>query len=540
MGLRGKGAKAKSLRPPKMWRSTKRAKPVKPVGTRAEKVVAFIESLKITSGPFAGQFFKLRPWQRTIIKKIYAVKDGKRVVRRVLLTMPRKNGKSELVAALALTHLAGPEAESRGLVVSAAADRDQAAIIFNNLVAYIEADAKLSRQCNIVRFSKKIEHLPTRSEYFAMSSDARKAHGLGPSFWVYDELSQAPNRNLYDNLSTGGGGRKEPLGVVISTQSADPNHVMTELVREGTEVLEGRHQDATFLPIIYSAPMDADIFDEKVWRACNPALGDFRSLDEMRAMADRAKRVPAAEATFRNLYLNQPVDPVVQLFAPADWDACSEFVDDEQLRGAECYGGLDLSLRRDLTAFVLHFPESGAVRPYFWLPAEDLREKAVKDRAPYEQWTRDGYLETTPGRTIDMRAVARRIAEIVAEFEPRAIAFDRWGIESFKRVLGEEGIEDLPLVPFGQGFRDMSPAVDALEAAIVNHKLRHGGHPVLEWCTSNAAAELDAAGGRKLSKAKSRGRIDGLVALAMAIGAQGHAPAPPQTSMYSTVALGVA
>lgn len=520
MGLRGPGAKP--VRPrgdapaPKKGRRPWQKKGL----SRADRVIAFIETLTITSGVFAGKKFKLRPWQQRWIRKVYREQKGKRIVRTALLTMPRKNGKTQLVAALALCHLVGPEAERRGQVYSAAADRNQSAIMFREMEAFILADAALSARCNIQRFAKRIEDMETGSIYEALSSDARKAHGLSPSFFAYDELAQATDRHLYDNLSTGMGARLDPLGIVISTQSSDPLHVMSELTEYGRKVIAGQIKDDTFLAEIYAAPADADIWDEKVWAACNPALGDFRSLEDMRVKAFRAKRIPTEEASFRNLFLNQAVDAVADLIPPPDWRACSGAPLHDKLRGSACYGGLDLSLRQDLTALVLFFPDGlggGDVLSWFWMPKEGLRDKADRDRAPYDVWEQQKLIETTPGRTVDMRFVARRCAEIRASFDLRGLAYDRWGMEAFKKTLADEGI-DLPLFPFGQGFKDMSPAVDEMLSAVLNHSLRHGGHPVLTWNASNVKAEIDPAGNRKLTKERSRGRIDGIVALVMAMG----------------------
>jgi phage terminase large subunit-like protein len=305
--------------------------------------------------------------------------------------------------------------------------------------------------------------------------------------------------------------------IVISTQSPDPNHVMSELVDYGRQVNEGAVDDPTFHATIYSAPMDADPWDEATWYACNPALGDFRSLDEMRVAARQAQKIPARESSFRALYLNQPVEADARFIASADWDACQGSVDAEALRGRPCWAGLDLSATRDLTALVLYFPEDGAILPFFWCPGERLDQREETDRVPYRTWERKGLIEATPGRAVDKRAIALRLADIAGMYDLRAVAFDRWGIDELQRILAEEGIE-LPLVEHGQGFRDMAPAVSALEAAILSGEIKHDGNPVLTWNLSNVAIDEDPAGNRKMTKSKSRDRIDGAVALAQAIG----------------------
>lgn len=490
----------------------------KPGLSRAQRVMVFIESLPITSGMHAGRLFRLRPWQKKIIRALYRTKRGVRVIRKALLTFPRKNGKTALAAALALCHLIGPEAEQRGQVYSAASDRDQAGLIFAELEAIIAVVPEFAARCNVQRFKKRIEDDVTGSIYQALSSDDRKAHGLSPSFAIYDELAQAKTRHLHDNLDTGTGARAEPLFVVISTQSSDPHHVMTELVNYGQQVLDGVVKDDSFLPVIFSAPLDADPWDEKVWRACNPALGDFRSLEEMRQFAAQAQRIPAKESVFRNLYLNQPVEADTRFIAGPDWDACARTVDPAALAGRPCWAGLDLGSTRDLTALVLFFPEDGgAILPFFWVPGESLAAREDQDKVPYRTWQAKGLIEATKGRAINRRAIVFRLAEIAALYDLRGVAYDRWRIEDLEVLLADEGIK-LPLVPWGQGYRDMGPAVDVLEAAILNQKLRHSGHPVLTWNVANAVVETDPAGARKIAKDKSIERVDGLVALVMALG----------------------
>ncbi len=340
MGQRGPGAAKLQTAARKPRRKTlpwrKRAL------SRPGRVVAFLEFLPVTAGPLAGTKLRVRDWQREIIEGIYgpAADDGRRTVRTALLTTPRKNGKTQLAAGLALCHLLGPEAEQRGQVYSAAADREQAALIFNEMVAMILKTPELAARVNIKQFNRRIEDLETGSLYAALSADARKAHGLNTSFFVYDELAQARDRNLYDSLNTSVGGRAEPLGIVISTQSPDARHVMSELVDYAEQVRDGLVDDPSFFPCVYAAPEDADPWSEETWHACNPALGDFRSLEEMRVTAARAQRIPALETSFRNLYLNQRVEADERFIAAADWHACDAPVDAAALAGRACWGGL--------------------------------------------------------------------------------------------------------------------------------------------------------------------------------------------------------
>ncbi len=494
-----------------------------------ERVIRFIESLPITSGMLAGKKFKVRPWQRSILEGIYRTdENGKRIVRQALITMPRKNGKTGLTAALALCHLCGPEAEQRGQVYSAAADRNQAGLIYEEMKAIIREVPELDQRIIVRDFTKHLEDVETGSIYMALSADAKTKHGFSASCIIYDELAQAPDRRLYDVLMTSMGGRAEPLAIVISTQSSDPHSIMTELVDYGVQVRDGILEDSAFYPVIYTAPEDADPWNEATWFACNPALGDFRSLEEMRSAALQAQRIPARESSFRLLYLNQRVSADARFINKADWDSCAGDIDIESLRGRPCYGGLDLSSTTDLTALVLYFPEDGgAVLPFFWVPADRLREREHSDKVPYWTWHQSGFLQAPAGRAIDKQFIIHKLAELASTFDFQGIAYDRWRFEDLKKLLENEGIE-IPITPWGQGYQDMGPAVDAIETAILNRTIKHDRHPILTWNVSNAVVEIDPAGSRKITKEKSIERVDGLVSLVMAVGLHAKAPKPMQ------------
>lgn len=509
--------------------------------TRAERVRAFIESLYITSGIHAGKPFKIRDWQwHDIIEPMYATDDaGRRRKRKALITIPRKNGKTQLAAALALCHLVGPEAEQRGQVYSAAADRKQAALILKELVAFVRADPLLMKRIIIREHSKTLEDVETGSTYEALSSDARKAHGLNVSFAIMDELAQWPKRDLYEALTTGGAARAEPLFVTISTQSHDKNSVMSELVQYGQRVLDGTIVDDTFLPVIYAAPDDADPWVEETWRACNPALGDFRSLEEMRSAAAEAKALPAREPSFRLLYLNQPVDASARFLNARDWQACKR--DMTGLFGQmtftrqRCILGLDLSSTTDLTALAAWFPATHDLMAWFWMPLDNLDEAERRDHVPYRLWHRQGLIEATPGRAIDKAFVVHRMGELTKDFDVQFCAADRWRLDEIRRLMAEAGVK-IELMEFGQGWKDMGPAIDAIETAVLRRELHHPGHAVLDMCVANAVTVSDPTGARKLVKERQTGRIDGLVAATMAIGAAVKT-APKKESVYKTRGL---
>ncbi|TXM72891.1 terminase large subunit [Methylobacterium sp. WL12] len=524
MGLRGPGAKAIKKPADPLIEATSEPHPWEAEGlSRAERVIAFMESLPVTSGALAGTTFRVRPWQRRFLKAVYATdRRGRRQVRTAVLSMARKNGKTDVAARLALCHIAGPEAEERGEVYSAANDRFQAGRIFSEICAIIDRVPWLTERISIRRHSKELEDIGgTGTVFAALSADVATKHGLSPSMWIYDELGQSPSRDLYDTLDTAMGARGEPLGVVISTQAARDDAPMSELVDYGVRVNAGEVKDASFHLTFYTAPAEADPWERATWKAANPALGDFRSLEDVQRLAGQAQRMPSREASFRNLILNQRVDATQQFITAPVWMACGAPVDLASLKGRPCHAGLDLAASRDLTALVLVFEDDdGAFDavPFFWLPDDDLREREDVDRVPYVRWRDEGFLQTMPGKTTDPEVVARKIAELHGIFGFTALAYDRWRIEDMRRELAAIGA-DVPLVEWGQGFKDMSPAIDVLERLAVEAKLRHGMHPVLTWCAGNAKTTADPAGNRKLDKRKSTGRIDGLQALAMALGA---------------------
>src|SRR4030095_14576356 len=364
MGLRGLHAKIQIKpdpnRPPPDWTKKK---------GRMAQIICFLESLPITKGLYNGRRMKLLPGQREFIKAIYGrlKDDGTRQIRLAIKSEPRGNGKTGLLAGLALCHLFGPESEARGEIYSCAYNKLQAALIFEEMKAIIEAmkpgDAPL---CNIRRGGKTIEvidGLASGSFYESLSADDRRAHGLSPSMWIYDEFAQAPNSDLLDNLRTAMGKRAESMGVIISTQAANDMHPLSRLIDDAKQGID---------PAIYlqlkCAPPEANIFDEQVWRDCNEALGKFLSLAEFRDQARMAQRMTSFRAKFQNLRLNQRIDATVQFINDPDWMACAKRLDFKALQGKPCYAGLDLSTTIDMSALCLYLPHEGSVLSLFWLP----------------------------------------------------------------------------------------------------------------------------------------------------------------------------
>lgn len=389
----------------------------------------------------------------------------------------------------------------------------------------IEADPELSRLVRMVPSTKTLACYSNGSFFRAISAEAGTKHGYNSSLVIFDELAQARDRELYDVLDTSFGARKEPLFLTISTQSNDPEHILSKLIDDG---LSG--EDPTIVCHLYAAEEESDLSDRKQWKAANPALGDFRDIDDLAASVAKAVRMPGEEPKVRNLLLNQRVAPTATLISRKEWFACAGEV--EFATGEPVYLALDLSSTTDLTALVMVSAENGTkVQPFFWKPADLLRDQSDRDFGSgnhrYVEWHEAGHLLTSPGRSIQPETVGRKIAELVGEYKVLGLAYDRWRIEDLLREFdrlglqafkeGEKG-DGLRLIPWGQGFRDMAPAIDALELAVLERQLTHPSNPVLNWNIANAVATMDPAGNRKLDKDKARFRIDGAVALAMAVG----------------------
>jgi phage terminase large subunit-like protein len=483
--------------------------------SRSQRVIAFCETFLITSWPDIGKLFKLRPWQRKFISAVYREDaKGKRPVRTAILSMGRKNGKTALAALLALCHLCGPEAEPRGEVYSCANDRAQASKIFAEAEASILQHPLLSERVTISSFMKTMRDLVTGSTFTALSSEARTKMGLSPSFVAFDELGQARDRDLYDAMDSAQGARANPLMMVISTQAADDLAPMSVLIDYGKRVQAGDVDDPTFHMTLYEAPPEDDLMDEATWRKANPALDDFRSIADVRRQAEQAQAMPSQENRFRNLILNQRVQAEAKFVELGKWRQCNGAPDIPD--GAKVFGAVDLGATRDMSALTLVWPDADDVyhvQMHYWLPGK-LLDRVNEDKVPYDVWHRAGLL-TNDGQSTDPKLVAHKIAELNGRYRITAIAFDAWRITELQRELDAIGCRVM-LTPHGQGYKDMNGAIDVLERLILQTRIRHGGHPVLTWNASNAVIVRNPDGFRKLNKAKSSGRIDGLQALAMA------------------------
>jgi phage terminase large subunit-like protein len=482
------------------------------------KVVKWIEKYCfVPEGKEMGKPMRLRPWQRREILKIY---DNPAGTRRAILSFGRKNGKTALAAMLLLVHICGPKAVANSQLFSAAQSREQASILFALACKMIRMHQDLRASLQIKESAKEIHCPELGIKYRALSAEATTAYGLSPVFIVHDELGQVkgPRSNLYDALETATGAQGEPLSVVISTQARNDTDLLSILIDDAL----AEHDPRTVVSL-YTAPQELDPFALDTIKLANPAFGEFLSEREVLAMARDAERMPSREAEFRNLILNQRVEIINPFIQASMWKACGGAVGKLEECG-EVYAGLDLSEVADLTAFVMigQFDDTWHVDSTFWLPRDGLEVKAMADRVPYDLWANQGLLLTTEGNVVSYEHVAKYLVDAFGKYPIKRLAFDRWNMRHFKPWLlhagfSEQFIKD-HFVEFGQGVASMSPALRELEELIRGERIAHGNNPVLGMCAANTVIVKDDAGNRKPSKRKSSGRIDGLVALAMAVG----------------------
>lgn len=487
----------------------------------ADFAVKFIECLCHTKGKWAGQKFELIDWQEQIIRDLFGIlkPNGYRQFNTAYVEIPKKMGKSELAAAIALLLCCG-DGEQRAEVYGCAADRNQASIVFDVAADMVQLCPDLEKRVQIYKSNKKLVYLPTNSFYQVLSAEAYSKHGLNVHGVVFDELHAQPNRKLYDVMTKGSGdARMQPLYFLITTAGNNTESIGYEIHQKAKDILEGRKIDPTFYPVIYGAEEGDDWTDPKVWKKANPSLGITVGIDKVRDACESAKQNPAEENSFRQLRLNQWVKQSVRWMPMDKWDKCAFAADPSQLEGRVCYGGLDLSSTTDITAFVLVFPpededDKYIVLPYFWIPEENMQIRVNRDRVPYDLWERQGYLQTTEGNVIHYGFIEKFIEQLGERYNIREIAFDRWG--AVQMVQNLEGM-GFTVVPFGQGFKDMSPPTKELMKLVLEERIAHGGHPVLRWMMDNIFIRTDPAGNIKADKEKSTEKIDGAVATIMAL-----------------------
>lgn len=487
----------------------------------ADFAVAFIESLCHTKGTWAGKPFELIDWQEQIIRDIFGTikPNGYRQFNTAYIEIPKKMGKSELAAAVALLLCCG-DGEERAEVYGCAADRQQASIVFEVAADMVRMCPALAKRVKLNASMKRMVYLPTNSFYQVLSAEAYSKHGFNIHGVVFDELHTQPNRKLFDVMTKGSGdARMQPLYFLITTAGTDTRSICYETHQKAKDILEGRKIDSTFYPVIYGADESDDWTDPKVWKKANPSLGITVGIDKVKAACESAKQNPAEENTFRQLRLNQWVKQAVRWMPMEKWDRCAFATSEDDLRGRVCYGGLDLSSTTDITAFVLVFPPEDEedkyhILPNFWIPEDNIDLRVNRDHVPYDIWQKQGYLNTTEGNVVHYGFIENFIEKLGTKYNIREIAFDRWG--AVQMVQNLEGM-GFTVVPFGQGFKDMSPPTKELMKLVLEERVAHGGHPVLRWMMDNIFIRTDPAGNIKPDKEKSTEKIDGAVATVMAL-----------------------
>ncbi|GIK15010.1 MAG: hypothetical protein BroJett002_37170 [Candidatus Brocadia sinica] len=486
----------------------------------AQRVIDFFTQYLVhVKGRWAGQPFTLLGWERDVITQAFGWKkaDGTRKYRTIYVEIPRKNGKTSICGGLAL-YLLMADGESGGEVYCAAGDRAQASLVYNTAKEMYESSKKLEGRLEV--FKRTMFHEESMSKYEVLSADAPTKHGLNASGIIIDELHVQPNRDLVDVLVTSTGAREQPLAIMITTAGYDRNSICWEYHEYARQVIAGTIKDETFLGVIYAADEKDDWEDEKTWKKANPSLGHTISMEYLRNEFKKAKEIPAYQNTFRRLHLNQWTSQSTRFIDMSSWNESAGIVDKDELQACICYGGLDLASTIDIAAFALVFPpeeEGQAFKAllFFWIPGDNIQEKIRRDKVPYDLWVEQGYIRATPGNVIDYGFIRRDINALKEQYNIQEIAYDPWNATQITLELAEE--DGMTMVPLRQGFQSMSAPTKELLKLIVSKQLHHGNNPVLNWMADNMAVKTDPAGNIKPDKEKSTQRIDGIVALIMAL-----------------------
>lgn len=488
---------------------------------KADRAVTFINNLSHTKGKWAGKRFDLLPWQEQIVRDLFGIvkEDGNRQFLTAYIEIPKKNGKSELAAAIAL-YLLYADNEASAEVYGAACDRNQASIVFDVAKQMVQMSRPLEKRSKIMGATKRIVNYSNAGFYQVLSAETGTKHGLNVSGLVFDEIHAQPNRHLYDVLTKGSGdAREQPLFFIITTAGTDRNSICYELHTKALDILNGRKKDTSFYPVVYGLSDEDDWNDEANWRRANPSLGHTIGIDRVREAYQQALDNPAEENVFKQLRLNMWTSSSIAWIPEHVYAKGNDPIQYENLKGRSCYAGLDLSSTSDITAFVLVFPprfeeENYIVLPYFWLPEDTLELRCRRDHVLYDVWERQGYIKTTEGNVVHYGFIEKFIEDLSEIYHIKEIAYDRWNATQMVQNLEGMG---LTMVPFGQGYKDMSPPSKELYKLMMEGKIQHGGHPVLKWMGQNVVMRQDPAGNIKPDKEKSVEKIDGIVALIMGL-----------------------
>lgn len=488
---------------------------------KADRAVTFIENLCHTKGKWAGTPFWLLPWQEQLIRDIFGIvkADGNRQFRTVFVEICKKVGKSELAAAVAL-YLLYADNEPSAEVYGAAADRQQASIVFDVAKQMVEMSPALMKRSKLMGATRRIVNYSNAGYYQVLSAEVGGKHGFSVSGLVFDEIHTQPNRQLYDVLTKGSSdARQNPLHFIITTAGNDRHSIAYELHTKAVDILEGRRVDPTFYPVVYGLKDDEDWEDEANWYKVNPSLGYTVDIERLRDAYREAKQNPADEVTFKWLRCNMWVSSTVAWIPDAIYMRGNEPIDVDALAGRDCYAGLDLSSTGDITALVLIFPprnedEKYVLLPYFWIPEETIPRRVKANSVPYDIWEKQGYIMSTEGNVIHYDFIEKFIMDLSEKYHILEIAVDRWNATQMIQNLEGEGFT---IVPFGQGFSSMSAPTKEFYRLLMEGRIIHGGNPVLRWMAGNVVIDTDPAGNIKVTKAKSKEKIDGIVAAIMAL-----------------------
>lgn len=488
---------------------------------KADRAVTFIENLCHTKGKWAGTPFWLLPWQEQLIRDIFGIvkPDGNRQFRTAFVEICKKVGKSELAAAAAL-YLLYADNEPSAEVYGAAADRQQASIVFDVAKQMVEMSPALMKRSKLMGATKRIVNYSNAGYYQVLSAEVGGKHGFSVSGLVFDEIHTQPNRQLYDVLTKGSSdARQNPLHFIITTAGNDRHSIAFELHTKAVDILEGRRVDPTFYPVVYGLKDDEDWEDEANWYKVNPSLGYTVDIERLRDACREAKQNPADEITFKWLRCNMWVSSTVAWIPDAIYMRGNEPIDMDALAGRDCYAGLDLSSTGDITALVLIFPprdeeEKYVLLPYFWIPEETIPRRVKANSVPYDIWEKQGYIMSTEGNVIHYDFIEKFIMDLSEKYHILEIAVDRWNATQMIQNLEGEGFT---IVPFGQGFSSMSAPTKEFYRLLMEGRIIHGGNPVVRWMAGNVVIDTDPAGNIKVTKAKSKEKIDGIVAAIMAL-----------------------
>lgn len=499
----------------------------------ADRAVVFFQNyLRHSKGRWAGRQFVLEPWQRDdIIRPLFGWKraDGTRRYRHALIELPRKNGKSTLAAGLAL-YLLTASGEHGAEVYSCAADREQARIVFAQARQMVESSPALMKRLKL--FRNAITYPKKSGSYKVLSADAPTKHGLNSSGIVFDELHAQPNRELFDVMDTSIGARTQPLMIMITTAGYDLESVCYEQHTYAEQVAHGLVDDPSWFVYIAAAQPNDDWRSPATWRGCNPGYGVTIGEEYLREQVTRAIKSPAYENTFKRLHLNIWTSQETKWISRADWDACATPLPD--LTGRLCYLALDLASKTDVAALVAAFPPveddpHTYVMPFLFVPGANLDDLGARNRAPYAAWVRDGFLIATDGVVIDYAAIERQVMRLAEIYTVGGVGVDPWNAAQMAQNLTAHGFD---VIEYRQGYKTMSPASKEFEARVLDHSLAHGGHPVLRWMADNVMIVRDSNDNIKPDKAKSRQKIDGIVASIMAIDLMTRAPNQAEPGVY--------